>query len=202
MITRREAGLDTAVVLLLCGVYVLVHTAGLLVRWIIPAVLVSFLLYALAVLRRRGDTWRDLGVRSDNLFEAGWRVGVWTLLGAALILAWAWWVGSGWRPELLVLLPLYPLWGILQQLIFQGILLRRLLVLVENRWVALIFTAILFGFVHLGNLQLVLLTALGGGVWSWFFQRWPNVLVLGASHGILAALAYPLLLSKNPLETF
>ena len=40
----------------------------------------------------------------------------------------------------------------------------------------------------------------GAGLfWSWLFARTPNVWALGLSHGILAALAYPLVLGNNPL---
>jgi membrane protease YdiL (CAAX protease family) len=44
------------------------------------------------------------------------------------------------------------------------------------------------------------LTLLAGGIWSAVFLRRPNVWALGIAHGILAALAYPLLLEDNPLK--
>ena len=46
---------------------------------------------------------------------------------------------------------------------------------------------------------LVALTAVAGTGWSILHLRWPNVIVLGISHGILAALTYPLLLDGDPL---
>ena len=52
----------------------------------------------------------------------------------------------------------------------------------------------------LGNAPLTGLTFVGGLVWSALFVRHPNVLALGISHGILATLAYPLLLGTNPLD--
>jgi len=44
------------------------------------------------------------------------------------------------------------------------------------------------------------LTFAAGLGWSFLFARSPNVLSLGLSHGILAALVYPILLGENPLD--
>ncbi len=60
-------------------------------------------------------------------------------------------------------------------------------------------TAVAFSLVHAGSLRLVALTLISGWVWSWIYQRGANLWVLGLSHGVLAALAYPLLLGDNPL---
>jgi hypothetical protein len=51
----------------------------------------------------------------------------------------------------------------------------------------------------LRNEALVALTAVAGTGWSILHLRWPNVLALGLSHGVLAALTYPLLLEGDPL---
>jgi membrane protease YdiL (CAAX protease family) len=94
---------------------------------------------------------------------------------------------------------LYPLWGIVQQAIFQGILHRRLARLFRSPAFAVSITALLFALVHLGNARLVPLALGAGLLWSLFFRRWPNLWALGLSHGILAVLAYTFLLQDRPL---
>jgi membrane protease YdiL (CAAX protease family) len=104
------------------------------------------------------------------------------------------------RPELLLLLLLYPLWGVVQQFVFQGILHRAVLHCVDCRNVALFVTTVLFAAVHVPDWRIVGLTLVAGFGWSWFFQRCPNLWVLGVSHGVLGGLTYPLLLGRNTLE--
>ena len=74
------------------------------------------------------------------------------------------------------------------------------MVLLRQRWQAAILTAAIFGLVHVDDWRLVGLTCLAGAVWSFMFQRWPNVIALGLSHGITAAFTYPLLLGDDPLQ--
>lgn len=199
-ITGRDAVLDVAVVVALSAAYVGVEAAGVSALWVIPAIAAALAAYVVLVLRRRGESWRDYGVRADNLGAALGPALAWTALAAAAIAGWALARGaSAWRPALLALLPLYPVWGFVQQLIFQGILHRRLLLLLSSRPAALVLTAAAFGLVHWGDGTLVVLTAAAGLVWSWLFQRVPNVIALGISHGILGALAYPFLLGRDPL---
>ena len=61
-------------------------------------------------------------------------------------------------------------------------------------------TSATFALVHLGSWPLVALTFPAGLFWSRCFRRYGNVWVLGASHGFLAALVYPLVLADNPLS--
>lgn len=200
---KRRALLDAVVVLGCSAAYLAADLAGLPIGWIIPVVVAVLAGYGLLVLRRRGETWREFGLRLDNLGAAGWRVGCFTLAAAAaMIVAAMVHKRPVWRPELAVMLPLYPLWGLVQQFIFQGILHRALLVLLPNRTAALVVNSLAFGLVHVSDPRVAGLTAAAGAVWSWFYQRWPNIWVLGVSHGILAALAYPLLLDENPVERF
>ncbi len=200
-ITRREAMSDVAVVLGCATVYVVAGNAGIGGRWLIAAVGLLLMTYAVLVLARRGERFRDFGLRGDNLRAAAKSVGAWTVPAAVAIIGFALLRGESlFRPELLVMLPLYPMWGVVQQSIFQGVLHRRLLSLVESRRLAVLLTATAFALVHLGSWPLVGLTFVAGLMWSWLFQRYPNVWMLGVSHGVLAALAYPLVLADDPLS--
>lgn len=199
--TPRQAATDIAVVAGVSIAHGVASLAGLPVGWIVSGVGVVLTAYVLFVLRRRKEPWRAYGFRADNLRQAGWRVGLWTGAVAILIILASRALGNSLdRPELLLLLPLYPLWGILQQFVFQGIVHRALLRLIDQRNVALGISAILFATVHIPFWPVVGLTLGGGLCWSWFYQRWPNLWVLGISHGVLGSLAYSLLLGRNTLE--
>lgn len=203
MITKKQAASDVLIVAGCSGGYVIASLLHVPSGLKIPVVVCVLIGYAVFVLARRSQSWRDYGVRCDNLVASAWRVGAWTVLAAGVIITWAILHGTSlWRPELLIMLPLYPLWGLVQQFIFQGILHRALLVLLPQRSLALILNSVAFASVHITDWRLVALTFVAGIAWSWFYQRWPNVWVLGISHGILASLTYPLLLTENPLAGF
>ena len=201
MVTRRAALADVATVLGCSAAYVLASLAGVRIGWIMPVVAVVLLSYGWLVLRHRGETWRDYGVRSDNLLAAAKLVGAWTLLAAAAMVAWAFALDVRlWRAEMAVMLPLYPAWGVVQQFIFQGLLHRRLMRLLGGRLLPVVATASAFGLVHVDDWRLATLTSVAALGWSYCYQREPNIWVLGLSHGLLGALAYPLVLGENPLD--
>ena len=198
-VTPGEAAADVAVVLALSGIYVAAALAGAPHRLVIPAVTGALVAYAVLVLARRGERPRDFGLAAPRPGPSLPAIVFTALAAAGLILCGLATGGDLWRPEMAILLPLYPLWGIVQQLIFQGVLHRRLLALVGPRWLAALLTAGCFAAVHAGDAKLVALTFIAGLAWSFLFQRYPNVWVLGLSHGVLAALAYPLAVGRNPL---
>jgi membrane protease YdiL (CAAX protease family) len=152
------------------------------------------------VASRKKERARDFGLRTDNLLSASIPIGAFTLALACLEIGWA--VATDVNVvagDLWMLLPVYPLWGIVQQLIVQGVVHRRLATLTRSKPIAIAVTALVFASLHATNPILVALTLAAGVGWSWLFSRWPNVWLLGLSHGVLAALAYPLVLAENPL---
>jgi hypothetical protein len=197
---RRLAAIDVAAILLLGTLWVAAEALGVPKRWTFACVGVALVVYAVALARRGDDRWRDLGLRTDNLRPALAAVGSFTLIAALGIVIFARLRGQSlWRADMAILLPLYPCWGVAQQVIFQGILHRRLMTLVPGAPLQILLTAAAFAAVHAGNAMLVLLTFAAGLAWSLLFRRWPNTWALGLSHGVLAALAYPLVLGDAPL---
>ena len=175
-VTRSQALTDVTFVLGCSAFYVVVANAEIGGAWLIAGVGLIFALYTVLVLARRGEGLRDFGLRRDNLYPAARHVGAWTGLAGALILLVALLRNESlFKPELLVMLPLYPLWGVVQQLIFQGVLHRRLLALVDRPGLALVLTSTTFATVHLGSWPLVALTFLAGLFWSWCFRSGSRV---------------------------
>ena len=142
---------------------------------------------------------RDLGLRVDDLRRAAPPAAIATAVFAGAAVAWALVSGRPLRSHQLAwMLPLYPFWGLAHQTLFQGILHRNLR-RIASAPVATLVTAAAFALVHWGRLELVGLTAVAGLVWSLLYARCGNVIVLGLSHGIAAALAYPLIMGYDPL---
>ena len=180
--------------------YVALESLHVQKRWSFAAVGIALLIYGTFSIRRRTHSFRTIGFRTDNLRAGLMPVGICTLIGTIGLVAWAKALG---RPllgnQVLTLLALYPVWATVQQLAFQGLLHRGLMVLLPTPTLQVLVTAAAFACVHIGNPLLVALTFVGGLMWSILYRRWPNLWLLAGSQTILAALAYPLVLGDAPL---
>src|SRR5260370_4949944 len=114
-------------------------------RWSFLAVGMALVTYALWLVRRRSDSWTDLGFRTDNLRGALLPFGAATLAAGVCIAAWARAHGRAhWDREVFILLALYPAWAVAQQVAFQGLLHRRLMVLLRSSVLQVLITAAAF----------------------------------------------------------
>jgi len=198
---RQLALIDVGLIVLLSVAYVVAEALNVPKRWTFLGVAVALILFSIWLAHRHTDTLRDLGLRFDNLRIALIPIGLGRLIAVATVMTWAVATGQSlWRRDMLLLLPIYPLWGVAQQTIFQGIFHRRLMSLAHGPVLPIVATALLFSAVHFGNLKLMGLTFIGGLLWSTAFRRWPNTMALGLSHGILAAVIYPIVLQDAPIS--
>ena len=199
--SRLRAITDAAVIGGMSLVYVVMEALHVQKRWSFVVVGVALLAYGVLIARQRTHSFRDLGFRLDNLRAGLLPVGICTLIASVGLIAWA--VALG-RPllgnQILILLALYPIWATVQQLAFQGLLHRGLMVLLPTPTLQVLITATAFASVHVGNATLVALTFTAGLMWSLLYRRWPNLWLLAGSQTILAALAYPLVLGDAPLS--
>lgn len=169
--------------------------------FIIPVVLA---LVGYAGLRAAGDRsfLRDAGLRLDNLRPAARLTASYAVPIAVILVAAYPFTGNPQPPAAFYLLVfLYPLWGMGQQFIFQGIVHVRLRRLGFGRW-SIPLTALAFAAVHWPSERLVPVTLVGGLLFSYTFYRHPNILPLGVAHGILGAMVYYLILGKDVLDKF
>lgn len=199
--SRRVALRDIGIVAGACALYVALELSAVPKLWSFALCGVMLFAFLAHVIARRSDTWRDFGFRTDNLLAAGVPVLGGTLVVATGLIAWA--TASGRVVpvrDIALLLALYPAWAAIQQFVFQGVLHRRLTTVVRSPAAQVVLTAAAFAAVHAGNAALVLLTFLAGILWSLAYRRWPNLYVLAASHAVLAAVVYPLVLADAPLS--
>ena len=201
MSSRQNAIIDVLAVVGVSVGYVILEALQVPKRWSFVAIGVVLAVYAIYLIRRRTESWRALGFRTDNLREGLLPVGIVTLVAAAGLIGVAALRGAEVRlSDVLVLLALYPVWALVQQLAFQGLLHQRLTTLVRAPLLQVLITAAAFACVHFGNRVLMGLTFLGGIAWSVLYRRWPNLWLLAGSHTVLAALVYPLVLADAPLS--
>ena len=166
---HRDAIIDITVVGGVCLAYVLLESLHVPKRWSFLAMGVALALYAVYLVRRRTDSWYELGFRTDNLRRGLFPAIACTAVGAVALLGVGLWEKrTAWGPEA----------------------------------VQVLVTAAAFASVHFGNRVLTGLTFTAGLCWSALYRRWPNLWLLAASHSILAALAYPLVLADAPLSRF
>ena len=110
--------------------------------------------------------------------------------------------------DILILLALYPFWGIVQQLLVQAMLTRNMFEILtyletstKLKWViTILLSSILFGIVHINNLILVAGTFGLALVWTPCYLVNRNIIPLGLYHGWIGAFFYFLVLNDNPLR--
>jgi membrane protease YdiL (CAAX protease family) len=93
---------------------------------------------------------------------------------------------------------LYPLFGVAQQFVLQNLLARNLTKLVPHRMLLAFVSALLFSLSHFPRLSLSVLALIGGFFLTLIYRRHPNLWAAGIVHGILAGLAFYVVLQEDP----
>jgi len=99
----------------------------------------------------------------------------------------------------------YPIWGLIQQLLVQGLVTGNLAKL-PGRWghpaVATVVSATLFGLVHYPHPELMVGTFLLGLTFAPIWLRWRNLWPLALAHGWLGTMIYYVVLMQDPMATY
>jgi membrane protease YdiL (CAAX protease family) len=169
-------------------------------RWLIGAPGLFAIALILNSQRIRGERLHDLGLTGRNFGKALRLIALPTLAAATVIATLGYVTNSFHRTSHFWTNALFlPVWGITQQFVLQAFIYRRIRggLVAESAspdqqrrqalW-AILATAALFSLAHLPNLMLMVLTLIGGLMWSWVYERAPNLLALGLSHATLSLL--------------
>jgi hypothetical protein len=134
--------------------------------------------------------WHDLLIGTLGVALLFAIVGQWTGRATPLFTA----------TMLAALLP-FALWATVQQLLFQFYLLGRLRALMPASppLAVAAINGLLFGAVHLPDVELTVLTSIGGTVWSWYYGRDQCLAPIAVSHAVLGTTYYYWLRGENLL---
>jgi len=150
--------------------------------------------------RERGETLRDLGLRTDNFVACCRLLFLPTAVAVFAIIVVGWWSRSftfaaPWRWRFLAL----PVWALFQQYVLNGFVNRRAQMAFGPGPKSIALVAIVFGVLHLPSPTLAILTLVAGAVWAFVYQRAPNLYALALSHAI-ASLTLALAVSPHWLN--
>jgi membrane protease YdiL (CAAX protease family) len=176
-------------------------------RWV--AALPALLTMALMInsQRARGESPREVGLGAEHFFRALRLLAAPTLIACAGFAAIGYSTGSLHRTSHFWITALWtPVWALIQQYASQAFIYRRVRFLLlddslapEERkrrtGLAIFLNAALFSLAHAPNLSLMTLTFVGGLMWSWVYERAPNLPAIALSH---AAVSLTLMTSLPP----
>jgi hypothetical protein len=151
---------------------------------------------AFIIVRARHDRgcFRRWGFRADNLLAASVVPALLLILVAAGFAVYAHWHGTlRFPPHALLLLLIYPLWGLVQQFLALGVVvsnLERLPVLGGRKALLVLAGAALFGLIHAPDRLVMAGTFLLELLLVPLYLRHRNLWPLGVLHGWLGALFY------------
>jgi hypothetical protein len=181
-----------------------------LLQWKLPFIIVTiagWLLYVVYRTRHTPGILRYWGFRSDNFSGVLRRILPFASVAVAAFFIVGYRQGTlnlNWH--ILPILLIYPLWGIVQQLLVIGLVAGNLQHLRKQKLRSSLIigiTALLFGFVHYPDVWLMFGTFVLALVYGFIYLKERNVFVLGLIHGWLGALFYYTVVNRDPfLEVF
>jgi hypothetical protein len=192
---RRRVALELATLAVLTPVYLLVvpHRPGWLDAGLGFAAVVAV---AATARHTREQIWGPPVTERRDRLRHSWRhVLIATSVVALLFAIIGSWTGrptSLFKPTMLGALVLFMPWAALQQVLFQFYLLGRLRTLVPACAPPTLaaMNGVLFGAVHLPDVELTVLTSVGGAVWSWYYLRDRCLAPIAVSHAVLGTTYY------------
>ncbi len=196
---RRRVGVELSLLVLLTPLFLLAVPRLMALYAAAGLGLIAYVLGTRRQTERR--IWRPVRRRECPPGEAvRLRLGLFTATGLGLSWGWAQWHGIAipYGHLLLAALAYFP-WALLQQTLFQFYFLGRLRVLLPGASVAALalLNGAVFALVHLPQWPLALAAGGAGAVWSLAYQRHGRLLPVAASHAMLGAGFYYLVVGRD-----
>lgn len=151
--------------------------------------------------RERGESFHDIGFRTDNFLDSCRLLLLPTAVAVLAILATGWFTSHAifaghFRARYILL----PLWALFQQYTLNGFINRRAQLAFGKGLKSIALVAVIFALLHLPNPLLAVATLAGGLIWAAVYQRQPNLLALALSHTV-SSLALALTISPSLLNS-
>jgi membrane protease YdiL (CAAX protease family) len=190
---RRRVALELAALAVLTSTFLLLVPRRPV--WVDAGLAVVAVLMVAATARTtRERIWPPpQATRHERLRHSSRHLLIGTLAVALLFAIVGRWTGQAiFPPTMLAVLVPYTLWATLQQLLFQFYLLGRLCALIPTSppFALAATNGLLFGAVHLPDVELTVLTSVGGAVWSWYYLRDRCLALIAISHAALGTTYY------------
>lgn len=195
MSLRRRVAFELATLAVFTSVYLVVVPERPV--WIDAGLgLVAVVLVAATARKTREQIWAPPATqRREHLRHCSRHMLIGTLGVALLFAITGRWVGRAaplFTVTMLAALVPFTLWATLQQMLFQFYLLGRLRALIPAAppLALAVVNGSLFGAVHLPDVELTVLTSVGGAVWSWYYLRDRCLSPIAISHAVLGTTYY------------
>lgn len=195
MSLRRRVAFELATLAVLTSIFLLAVPKRPV--WVDAGLgLFAVVLVAATARKTREQIWAPLAHERGERLPHSWRHLLMATAGVALLFAIVGrrtgHAGQTFTVTMLATLIPFTLWATLQQLLFQFYLLGRLRALLPaSPPLALAaINGLLFGAVHLPDVELTALTSIGGLVWSWYYLRDQSLAPIAISHAVLGTTYY------------
>lgn len=169
--------------------------------WVVVPIVLAWGAHLVVTARRDPGSIRRWGLDTRGLLPAGLATFALTCLAGAGMVQIGLLRHAEVTPSILLALVVYPLWGLVQQLLLQAMVTSPLERRIGAR-PAVVASALVFGLVHWPHQDLMLATILLGLALGPIWLRWRNLWPLAFAHGWLGTLLYHLVLGRDPLAGY
>ena len=173
----------------------------------VAAAIISWSIYIIYCQRTGTGIITYWGFRTDNFNSVIRKVLPFGVLSVIVFFAIGLYQGTiniTWH--IIPILILYPIWGIIQQFLLIALTAGNMQDIKEqnlNKWVIILFSALLFASVHYPFVWLIIVTFILAIFYGYIYLSERNIYVLGLFHGWLGGLFYYTVLDRDPfLEMF
>lgn len=154
------------------------------------AVLAIYTSFVFILIFKEHWTLKTLDIRLDNIKKTTIPYVIFTVLGVAVLIAFATLLGK--ERVSINLYILFLGWsipiGIVQEFLYRGFLMHELRRVYTSVATIVLVNAIIFAFLHIlykPPLIILPITFLGGIAFAWMYTKYPNLLLIALSHGVL-----------------